>query len=113
MQTVSLPYGSMGFAMSVDPERLKALRPVDESKTSDERFLIDWPPLPELLADCRALLIVSDLTRSPGSKIYDVYWPAPDSLVNNARRFNVILVSVLGHGSGYILPFGADGRPTM
>lgn len=67
MQTVSLPYGSTGFAMSFDPERFQVLSPAGVPKTSEERFLIDSPPLPELAAGRRVLLIVSDLTRPTGS----------------------------------------------
>src|SRR5579871_6703124 len=68
MQTISLPYGSTGFALSFDPERFQVLAPADVSRTSEEPFLIDSAPLPELIRDRRVLLIVSDLTRPTGSR---------------------------------------------
>jgi len=67
MQTVSLPYGSTGFAMSFDLERFQVLAPADASTASEEHFLVDSPPLYELSRGRRVLLIVSDLTRPTGS----------------------------------------------
>jgi nickel-dependent lactate racemase len=68
MQTISLPYGSTGFALSFDPERFQVLAPADVSKTSEKQFLVDSPALPELSRNRRVLLIVSDLTRPTGSR---------------------------------------------
>ena len=67
MQTVTLPYGSSGFALSFDPERFQVVAPADAPSTSEEQFLIDSPPLPQLARGKRVLLIVSDLTRPTGS----------------------------------------------
>src|SRR5438094_5794021 len=67
MQTISLPYGSTGFAMSFNPERFQVLAPSDATQASDQRFLIHSPPLAEIIAGRRVLLIVSDLTRPTGS----------------------------------------------
>src|SRR5262245_50786766 len=67
MQTVSLPYGSAGFAMSFNSERFQVVAPVDVASISQAQLLVDSPPLPELARNRRVLLIVSDLTRPTGS----------------------------------------------
>ena len=67
MQTVTLPCGSTGFAMSFDPERFQVVAPVDFSPISQEPLLVDSPPLSEIARNRRVLLIVSDLTRPTGS----------------------------------------------
>lgn len=66
MQTVSLPYGSSGFALSFDPERFEIVAP-PEVPHSTKQFLIDSPPLEEIARGKRVLLIVSDLTRPTGT----------------------------------------------
>ncbi len=67
MQTVSLPYGSTGFAMSFDPERFQVVAPADASNSTDQQFLIDSPPLTQRIPGRRVLVIVSDLTRPTGT----------------------------------------------
>jgi lactate racemase len=67
MQTVSLPYGSTGFAMSFAPERFQLVAPVDVTTASEEQLLVDSPPLAEIAANRSVLIIVSDLTRPTGS----------------------------------------------
>src|SRR4030095_14369625 len=67
MQTVSLPYGSTGFAMSFAPERFQVVAPVDVITASEEQLLVDSPPLAEIAANRSVLIIVSDLTRPTGS----------------------------------------------
>lgn len=67
MQTVHLPYGSTGFALSFDPERFQVVAPPEQPKTSEAQFLIDSPPLSQLIRGLRVLLIVSDLTRPTGT----------------------------------------------
>ena len=67
MQTVSLPYGSTGFAMSFAPERFQVVAPVDIVAAAEEKLLIDSPPLAEIAANRSVLIIVSDLTRPTGS----------------------------------------------
>ena len=67
MQTVSLPYGSSGFALSFDPERFEIVAP-PEVPHSTKQFLIDSQPLEEIARGKRVLLIVSDLTRPTGSQ---------------------------------------------
>ena len=74
MQTISLPYGSTGFAWSFDPERFQVLAPADVSQTSEEQFLVDSPALPS--RNRRVLLIVSDLTRPTGSREFLPLLPA-------------------------------------
>lgn len=67
MQTVSLPYGSAGFALSFDPGRFEIVVPPDVPHAPQQQFLIDSPPISELVQGKRVLLIVSDLTRPTGS----------------------------------------------
>lgn len=67
MQSVSLPYGSSGFALSFDPERFEVIAPPEGPQSTPRQFLIDSPPLADIARAKRVLLIVSDLTRPTGS----------------------------------------------
>jgi nickel-dependent lactate racemase len=67
MQTITLPYGSTGFALSFDPERFQVVAPTEVPPTPEAQFLIDSPPLSRLSPGKRVLLIVSDLTRPTGT----------------------------------------------
>ena len=66
MQTVTLPYGSSGLALSFDSNRFQVVAPPEVPQVSQE-FLVDSPPLSDLSRGKRVLVIVSDLTRPTGS----------------------------------------------
>src|SRR6476469_8847763 len=66
MQTIALPYGGSALALSFDSNRFHVVVPPEVPQVS-ERFLIDSPPLSDLLSGKRVLVIVSDLTRPTGS----------------------------------------------
>lgn len=67
MQSVSLPYGSSGFALSFDPERFEVVAPPEGPHATQQQFLIDSPPLADIARAKRVLMILSDLTRPTGS----------------------------------------------
>ena len=66
MQTVTLPYGSSGLALSFDLQRFKVVAPPEVPQVS-QQFLVDSPPLSDLIRGKRVVVIVSDLTRPTGS----------------------------------------------